>query len=186
MDRLARGFLSYWVTYSFIILHILVSLILIYFEPSDGYIGAFVRTFGSSASHFVGFHIIFSLLFRGVEVSIGSFEYIQWLLWSAAFQFVFRQICHLPLIGPSFIVFCPFVTFYVIHRPYLYFRFWRFHCKDTLLYSVAVAQYAVNDITQLPVEFLGCLASNLIWRVLIAVWRRLRRGQTLAAEPLRE
>jgi hypothetical protein len=181
---LTRWFLGHWVTYSFIVFHVLVSLLFHYFAPSNPYVTAFLGTFGAPSSHFVAFHIIFSLLFRGVEVSIGSFEYLQWLLWSAASQFLFRQICHFALIGPSFLVFCPFVTFYIVHRPYLYFRLFRFRFKDSLLYSIAVCQYIANDVKQLPFDLLGCLVSNLLWKYVIGFWRRLRRTQNPGAEAM--
>jgi hypothetical protein len=110
-------------------------------------------------------YVLFMLLLSGVEPSVGSPQYGIWMFWSAIVLRASRSWLHLTSSGPSFAVFCPFITFLAIHKPILYFRLFRFRFSDWHLYLLAMIQFICLDFSNLSIDFLVCLSANLVWKI---------------------
>lgn len=147
------------------VLHIVLSLFRIYI--SDG--NKVINLLAAESGTYVSLNVIFLTLFSGLEVSIGRNQLICWMLWSTVFSFSAHYFLEIPSSGPAFLVFSQYLSFIFIHKPFLYFRISKFRFSDSLLYSIAIIQYMLNDFTVFSIDFVISIGSNIIWRLVIKV-----------------
>lgn len=164
VGRNLRGWmLDHIATSSFIIVHIVLTIIR-HFIPLNAITILFLNIATARDTTYMCMNIIFLLLFSGVEVTIGRNRWFAWMSWTAVFLLGARLFLGINSIGPTFVVFAQYLSFVVIHKPFLYFKILRFRFTDTLLYSIGILQYVLND-TSLAFDFIICTLSNLIWRI---------------------
>ena len=167
------------VTTCFIVIHFILSIIFLFIPVRSSIFQSAINVFMTQDLSVSVLNIMFSLLFSGIEISIGSFQYGLWLLWSACFLFCFRNFI-LSLIsfsisktdtklmvGPTYAVFSVYLTFVFVHRPIICFKVCeRFKFTDTFLYSIAVFQYILYKIPDHFYDFLLCCISNIVWKIM--------------------
>jgi hypothetical protein len=159
---------SHRVTSIFALVHVLSSILCRFLSIPAGILAFVLTVIASRDPAFVILHVIFFLLFSGVESSIGSVSYLAWLISSGSLVWAVRLLLRSSSVGPSFVVFTPAFTFLSIHKPILYFRVRQFNFPDTLLYAAAVFQYLLNDVIGLSLDLASCLVANLIWK--LGIW----------------
>lgn len=141
-------------------------------------IGKILELFIGTNFNVVALTSLFIILFSGIEASVGRLKYSLWMIWNFVFLFFGRlfveklffnsQSLTIQPTGPNCCIFCPFLTFIFVHRPYMYFKIKKFRFTDTLLYSIAIVQFILFfDIINLISDFFICSLSNVFSHVLI-------------------
>ena len=183
--------LKHPVTIFFISVHLILSMAYIFIPIEKSIFQQIINIFMTPDMSITALNIIFSLLFSGIELSIGSLHYAIWLLWSACFLFCFRNYFFklIPfqtskkdttnlMFGPTFIVFSVYLTFVFIHRPIIFFKlFGKFRFTDTLLYSIGVFQYMTYKLPDHFFDFISCILSNIIWKFINLIVSYIERRE---------
>ena len=163
-------------TSTFIIIHIICSIIYLLFSFNSPFLLIFFRLFGSCDLGLITLNIIFLLLFSGVEVSVGQKKYLFWMLWSAFFVLIGRiLLSQFSSEGPSFLIYSTYFTFLFIHRPMYYFKLFKYSFSDTLLYTLGIIQYTAYNPINHPVDALSCIIANILLKVFAVVSTKLLR-----------
>ena len=154
----------HWSTCLFIVLHIAFSIAFHFIDVENWIILSIVRLLAAKNVEYVSMNAIFLFLFSGVPVSIGHIQWWLWMTWSAACLFCLRLALGTVAVGPSYVVFCQYLTFIFMHKPFLKFKLGRIAFTDTWLYSLAVLQYIANDPISMCLDFTSCFLSNIAWK----------------------
>lgn len=177
------------VTTFFIVVHLILSTIYMFIPVEKSFFQLVINAYMVPDMSIAAINVIFSLLFSGVELSVGSLHYGLWLLFSSCFLFCFRSfflkkipflssIYEYSMFGPTYIVFAVYLTFIFIHRPLIYFKiFGKIRFTDTSLYSIAVLQYMIYKLPDHFFDFISCVISNIIWKFVNSIISYIERRE---------
>lgn len=163
-------------------LYLLFSFLLFFFLNNDrnSTFLKFIELFGTKNLDKIAITVIFIILMSGIEISLGIFLYGIWMIWSFISLFLGRIFIVSQLTvynflsfdpsGPSYAIFCPFLTFIFIHRPMIYFKIKKYRFSDTLLYVAGMLQYIFFiDPFNMIIDFIICAFSNLIFHLIYSL-----------------
>jgi hypothetical protein len=145
---------------------VLVSLLL---KPFTGRVPRALRIIATFNVTNLVANILFIVLLSGIEASVGRANFALWMGWSALVLAAARGRLGRGSSGPTFAVFCPFLTFATVHRASFHFRIRRFRFDDSLLYSIAFCQFIFLDITGHCFDFVVCVLANISWRFINSI-----------------
>jgi hypothetical protein len=141
--------------------HVLVSFLLV---PFTDRVPPALRIIAASDATNVIANVLFIVLLSGIEASVGRLNFALWMGWSAMVLAAARGRLGHGSSGPTFAVFCPFLTFVTVHRASFHFRIRRFRFDDSLLYSIAFCQFMALDVIGNAFDFIHCVIANILWR----------------------
>ncbi|OHT07807.1 hypothetical protein TRFO_23842 [Tritrichomonas foetus] len=167
----------------FIVTHLLLSIIFSFIRFTNQTLNNIINLFICDDFSLVAVNILFSILFSGIEASIGTSHYSFWLVWSFSFLFCFRSFFKLnESMGPTPLVFSVFLCFVFIHRPVYYFKLFKFHFSDTFLYSIGVIQYILYDPIGHLIDAGICAVANIIWKIVNLILFQNERNDQIENE----
>lgn len=113
--------------------------------------------------------VIALLLVSGVEVSIGSYNHLSWILFGSSIVFLFRVFFLPQTDGPTYAVLCPFITFLMYHKPFYKFKIKDFVFDDTVFYFIFLFQFIAYDFRYLFIDLPASVISNFLYKILLRV-----------------
>lgn len=166
------------VNFSFILLHSIASVSYYYVRSMT------VSASGKEINHYsipkvwnliagdvetLPFTVIFAILLAGVEKSIGSINYLIEIIFCLPFIALARQFFSPQPTGATYLVFIPFFTFIVHHKPYYFFKIKTFEFTDSLFYSIALIEYILFDIAPHMIDLVATLFALGLWKVVVMI-----------------
>ena len=118
----------------------------------------------------VPFTVLLALLFSGVEKSVGSVQYMCQTIFTMALVIFIREFFSPMPSGATYLVYMPFFTFILNHKPLYYFKIKSFSFTDTLLYVLLFIQYILYDISPHLIDFAINLFALVIWKVIVFIF----------------
>ena len=184
LSTLYKWMISHIVTSTFIVIHI-VSSVILYIISQTQFLKQNLNTSAHSAFNFdvqepwniiadsievLPFTVLLAILFSGVEASVGSMKYCFQIVFTVSLVFLARQFFSPQPAGPTYIVFSPFFTFIIHHKPLYYFKIKSFAFTDSLLYILLFVQYILYDISPHLIDFVINLIALILWKIIVLVF----------------
>ena len=170
--------ISHMVTTVFVLLHVLISVIyfIVHLSKTDATsislnadISAPWNLLADSLDN-LPFTILIALLLSGVEKSVGSFNYCFEMIFVFSFFFLFRQFFIPQPAGATFLVYTPFFTFILNHKPYYYFKIKSLSFTDTFFYSFLFIQYVLYDISPHLIDLAINIIALISWKIVVLLF----------------
>lgn len=117
----------------------------------------------------VMFSVICLVFLSGVEVSIGSWRYLIWMIWNTAFSTTIRQFFNSIPTGPSFFIIPVFITFINNHKSAFNFRIKSFKFNDTLFYVILLIQFILFKLGSNIIDIIIIIFSQSIWKLVVLI-----------------
>ena len=170
-----------WLSKHIVTTLIIISVIL--FTLLYYYLNQYTRELFDQFSFFIcsdfsylGWFIIWQILLSGLEVTVGSLKYSLWIFFNAFLIIISRIFLLTETYGCAYILYTQFISFLLIHKPYLYFKIKKLQFTDTHFYFIGMIQtlYLCRSFLDIPTVMIG----NILFKLLLKVFSCCQRPRT--------
>ena len=112
-----------------------------------------------------GWFVIWQFLLSGLEVSIGSNKYFAWLFFNSFLVFTFRYFLNIETKSSYFLLYSQFISFLMMHKPYIYITIKNKSFTDTHLYIIGMIQTII--LCENYFDILIVLFGNILFKIIL-------------------